>query len=148
MDVANFHLHTHIIKGSSNGHRNLPNHTNQWSELTESQISMFKVQSGPIRRSLVAFSTRTVAETEDDDDITPNPSRNKQEAKQNELQQQKSSNLFPRANSNQRTPVDSASWFLPLTQSKSRRKSKEQIYKEITTSNEIPWRDRSSPRIA
>lgn len=34
----------------------------------ESQISMFMVQSGPIRRSLVALSTRTVAEDEEDDD--------------------------------------------------------------------------------
>jgi len=29
------------------------------------QISMFMVQSGPIRRSLVAFSTATVAEEEE-----------------------------------------------------------------------------------
>lgn len=33
--------------------------------MIESQISMFIVQSGPINRSLVAFSTRTVAEADD-----------------------------------------------------------------------------------
>lgn len=34
----------------------------------ESQISMFIVQSGLIRSSLVAFSTATVAEDDEDDD--------------------------------------------------------------------------------
>lgn len=38
-----------------------PQNPHQWSELMESQISMFMVQSGPIKRSLVAFSTRTAA---------------------------------------------------------------------------------------
>lgn len=38
-------------------------------ELTESQISIFIVQSGPIRRSLVAFSTATVAEEEEEEAI-------------------------------------------------------------------------------
>ena len=33
--------------------------------LIESQMSMFIVQSGPIKRSLVAFSTRTVADVDD-----------------------------------------------------------------------------------
>ncbi|RRT80747.1 hypothetical protein BHE74_00016335 [Ensete ventricosum] len=36
-------------------------------------MSMFNVQSGPMRRSLVAFSTRTVADDEDDDNIAPTP---------------------------------------------------------------------------
>ena len=33
----------------------------------ESQISMFIVQSGPMRRSLVAFSTATVADDEEEE---------------------------------------------------------------------------------
>lgn len=41
----------------------------QWLELMESHMSMFIVQSGLIRRSLVAFSTATVAEEEEDKDI-------------------------------------------------------------------------------
>lgn len=41
----------------------------QWLELMESHMSMFIVQSGLIRRSLVALSTATVAEEEEDKDI-------------------------------------------------------------------------------
>lgn len=48
----------------------------QWLELMESQISMFMVQSGPIRRSLVAFSTATVAEEEEAAIIIFFPSQN------------------------------------------------------------------------
>lgn len=42
----------------------------------ESQISMFNVQSGPIRRSLVALSTPTAADADDsdkDNDISSPP---------------------------------------------------------------------------
>lgn len=40
-----------------------------------SQISIFIVQSGPIKNSLVAFSTRTAADDDDDEDeeeVAPN----------------------------------------------------------------------------
>lgn len=51
----------------------------------ESQISMFMVQSGPIRRSLVAFSTATLAE-EDEAAIILSLSLNFKEKQQNRLQ--------------------------------------------------------------
>lgn len=100
-------------------------HTHQWSEFTESQMSMFKVQSGPMRRSLVAFSTRTVAGADDDIDIVPNPSVNQKESEQNEPQfnsyNNKKLKLLHLATSNQRAQIESADWFPPVKRTKPRR---------------------------